>query len=931
MWDNGGLKDVGAVTWCHGSTGCTGPVSPSNSLVGQTLNDAVGSEVEALTNGNYVVATINWDNGPLQDAGAATWCDGAAGCSGTISSANSLVGTTVSDQVGRNGLVALSNGNYVVSSELWSATDLGAVTWCSGTAGCTGAVSAANSLVGTTASDFVGFAEPLSDGNYVVFNGSWDNGAITDAGAVTLARGDTGTVDAIHGGNSVRGTLANSGGTFTAGYNALTGQLVVGRSAENMISLFTYRGPDITVTTTDDHDDGNCSAEDCTLREAIVAANLLPDDSIIGFAPGVSGIIQLTGRLPDLASNLTVQGPGADLLTVRRNSVGIYRIFSISNGMNNGPVVSITGLTISNGQATSDGGGIQNDHGTVLVRDCVLTGNSSMLSDPTYGGAIFNWNGRLTIENSTLTGNTATYGGGVGNVRRSPGTSSVTIRNSTLNNNTAVKGDGGGIYNEATNSGSFTQLYLSNSTLSSNSATPNGFLGGAGGALYNYGSLSGHARAVLQDCTLSGNQAANTGGIYNRSFSANASLALRNTILKTDASGGNLLNADGMIISLGHNLSNDAAAGPNGTGPGGHLNAPGDIRNTDPLLGPLQDNGGPTFTHALLNGSPAINRGADTGDSMIDQRGFARVQASDIGAFEFGAAAPTPTPSPSPSPSPTPQPSSTPTPTPNPSATPTPTPVPGQLANISTRLRVETGENVLIGGFIVTGTQPKKVIVRAIGPSLPFADRLENPTLELYGPNGLIESNDNWLDSPNKQAIIDSTIPPTSDLESAIVATLPANSTAYTAIVRGVGNGTGIGVVEAYDLETGVDSKLANISTRGLVQTGQNVLIAGTIVIGQVPQKIIIRAIGPSLPVAGNLVDPILELRDSNGGLVEANDNWIDSPNKQAIIDSTIPPTNDVESAIVATLPANNAAYTAIVRGVNDTTGIAVVEVYALN
>jgi hypothetical protein len=253
------------------------------------------------------------------------------------------------------------------------------------------------------------------------------------------------------------------------------------------------------------------------------------------------------------------------------------------------------------------------------------------------------------------------------------------------------------------------------------------------------------------------------------------------------------------------------------------------------------------------------------------------------------------------------------------------------LANISTRLRVESGDNVLIGGFIVTGTQPKKVIVRAMGPSLPFADKLANPTLELHGPNGLIESNDNWVDSPNKQAIIDSTVAPSNNFESAIVTTLPANGAGYTAIVRGANGTTGIGVVEAYDLGSAADSELANISTRGLVGTGDEVLIAGTIVLGPASQKVIIRAIGPSLTVAGKLQDPTLELRDSNGALLQANDNWKDSPNKQAIIDSTVPPTNDLESAIVATLSANGASYTAIVRGLNNATGIAVVEVYALN
>jgi hypothetical protein len=272
----------------------------------------------------------------------------------------------------------------------------------------------------------------------------------------------------------------------------------------------------------------------------------------------------------------------------------------------------------------------------------------------------------------------------------------------------------------------------------------------------------------------------------------------------------------------------------------------------------------------------------------------------------------------------------TPTPTPTPIPTPTPTPNPTVLANISTRLRVETGGNVLIGGFIITGTQPKKVIVRAIGPSLPLAGALADPVLELHGPGAFATiTNDNWR-SDQQAEIIATGIPPTNDLESAIVATLPANSSAYTAIVRGVNNGTGIGLVEAYDLDRTVDSKLANISTRGLVQTGDNVLIAGTIVLGQTSQNVIVRAIGPSLNLPGKLADPILELRDGNGGLIRSNDNWR-SDQEAEIIATGIPPTNDLESAIVATLPASGASYTAIVRGVNGTTGVAVVEVYALN
>ncbi|HSV64166.1 MAG TPA: PKD domain-containing protein, partial [Chthoniobacterales bacterium] len=252
-----------------------------------------------------------------------------------------------------------------------------------------------------------------------------------------------------------------------------------------------------------------------------------------------------------------------------------------------------------------------------------------------------------------------------------------------------------------------------------------------------------------------------------------------------------------------------------------------------------------------------------------------------------------------------------------------------QLANISTRLPVQTGDNALIGGFIVTGTQPKKVIVRGIGPSLPMNGALVDPILELHDGSGvLLESNDNWVESPNKQDIIDTTIAPSNPLESAIVRTLPANGAGYTAILRGANEGTGIGIVEAYDLDSTVDSKLANISTRGLVQTDDNVLIAGTIVVAQTSQKVIVRAIGPSLSVPGKLADPTLELHDGNGAVLESNDNWVESPNKQAIIDSTIPPADPLESAIVQTLMPGN--YTAVVRGVSNRTGIAVVEVYAL-
>jgi len=325
--------------------------------------------------------------------------------------------------------------------------------------------------------------------------------------------------------------------------------------------------------------------------------------------------------------------------------------------------------------------------------------------------------------------------------------------------------------------------------------------------------------------------------------------------------------------------------------------------------------------------NPATNFGwvilGDEVDSGTAQRFNTRENTSDppqlMVTYQVSSATPTPTPTSTPS-----------TPTPTASPTPAPTARPGILGNISTRLRVETGDNVLIGGFIITGTQPKKVIARAIGPSLAsfFPGALADPVLELRNSSGgLIRSNDNWR-SDQEAEIIATGIPPSNDSESAIVATLPANSSAYTVIVRGANNGTGIGVVEAYDLDRTVDSKLANISTRGFVQTGDNVLIGGLIVLGQDPLRVIVRAIGPSLPLPGVLGNPTLELHDGNGALIASNDNWR-TDQEAEIIATGIPPSNDLESAIVRNLAPGN--YTAIVRGVNNTTGIAVVEAYGLN
>lgn len=257
---------------------------------------------------------------------------------------------------------------------------------------------------------------------------------------------------------------------------------------------------------------------------------------------------------------------------------------------------------------------------------------------------------------------------------------------------------------------------------------------------------------------------------------------------------------------------------------------------------------------------------------------------------------------------------------------------PHQLLNISTRMRVLTGENALIGGFIVTGTEPKKVIIRGLGPSLTkqgVPGALQDPTLELHKPNGSVTTNNDWKDS-QRSDIEATTIPPSDDREAAIVATLPPGN--YTAILAGKDGTTGVGLVEVYDISQPANAKLANISTRGFVDVGANVMIGGFIAgpSNGTLAKVLLRALGPSLAkagVAGALQDTILELHDRNGTILAENDNWKEG--QQAEIKATgIPPTDDRESAIVTSLAPGN--YTAVVRGKGGATGVGLVEVYNL-
>jgi hypothetical protein len=264
-WDNGAVTNAGAATWGNGTTGTVGTVSAENSLVGSVASDGVGTPgVTALSNGNYVVNSRNWDNGVVSDAGASTWANGTTGLTGAVSAVNSLVGSKSSDFVGQHLAIALTNGNYVVRNPSWdngAVADVGAATWGDGTTGLIGTVSAANSLVGSVASDSVGNNNvvALSDGNYVVYSTLWKNGALASAGAVTLSRGTGGTVGTISTANSVLGTVANGSTGLAFSYDASSGNLLVGQPSAKQVTVLDRR-PTVTGAPTDTTVDHGTSA-----------------------------------------------------------------------------------------------------------------------------------------------------------------------------------------------------------------------------------------------------------------------------------------------------------------------------------------------------------------------------------------------------------------------------------------------------------------------------------------------------------------------------------------------------------------------------------------------------------------------------------------------------------------------------------------------
>lgn len=314
---------------------------------------------------------------------------------------------------------------------------------------------------------------------------------------------------------------------------------------------------------------------------------------------------------------------------------------------------------------------------------------------------------------------------------------------------------------------------------------------------------------------------------------------------------------------------------------------------------------------------------------------------SDELSYTAPIQSPTPTPSPSPTPQPTvspsPTPTSTPTPTPKPTPSPSVTPIPSPtpeivvsgLANVSSRAFVQTGDSVVIGGFIILADTPKKVALRVLGPSLSSAGVsrvLMDPTLDLVDSSGaVIATNDDW--QVGGEDLDSFGLAPADYRESGLVANLPAGT--YTAVARGKDGAEGVALFELYDLDR-TSGRIANISTRALVGADEDVLIGGFILTGATGSQIVVRAIGPSLATTfpNPLLDPMLELHGADGSLIFANDSWRSDQENQ-IVDSQLAPTDNREAAIIATLPPGS--YSAIVRGVSGSSGVALFEVYALD
>ena len=873
FWNNG----RGAVTFVNGKTGLSGVVSASNSLVGAAPGaggdgDHVGrgyTGVTELSNGNYVVTSVDWDDGAIKDVGAVTLCDGEKGTSGVVSKSNSLVGSAKEDRVGLGGITVLSNGNYVVKSYEWrnpgDSTNYdgrGAATFVNGVTGLTGAVSASNSLVGSVGGDSVGlFITALTNGNYVVGSYQWNNGGAADVGAATFGSGTSGVSGVISASNSLIGS--NTGDYVGFGMTALTNGNYVVNGYQSSGGSATFGDGTKGIT-------GKVSASNSLVgRGRGGSVTALPNGNYVvsspewnearGAATFGNGTTGIKGAIS--ASNSLVGSKPHDRVTGGSDTYG--SVTALSNGN-----YVVASPEWSNG-AVPLAGAVTWGNGTHGITGVVAPSNSlvgskyednvgyvvTALPNGNYVVGSPNWDrGAVTDAGAS------TFGDGGSGV-----TGTISAANSLVG---STAGDAiGGTFAEISGGGAaslVTPLTNGNYVI----ATPSWDKGGIAdvGAVTFVNGTKGITGEISSLNSLVGSRGKDQVG-FDRTEGGHFVAPTLKALPNGDYAIGSPNYNNGAIV--------DAGAITYGNGTTGTV---GSITADNSYLGTSADAKiGGHYVYDAVNGRFVISR----------------VTENIVTLFR---------------------------------------PAGGSLLNISTRLHVGTGENALIGGFIVSGNEPKKVIIRAIGPSLSqqgVAGALQNPTLDLVSGGKSIAFNDNWKQGGQEAAIRATGVAPKHDLESAIVRTLQPGT--YTAIVRGADETSGVGLVEVYDLAHDARAKLANISSRGLVQTGENVLIGGFIIGGGGgggPARVIVRAIGPSLAaegVQGALQNPTLDLVNANGVIVRSNDNWKDSQ-RQAIEATGIKPSDDRESALIEILSAGT--YTAIVRGSGNTTGVGLVEVY---
>ncbi len=887
-WDQGSIANAGAATFALGTIATTGVISGINSLMGSTAGDAVGTSVVVLTNGNYVVVSPSWDNGAVVDVGAATWAS-ASGLVGPVSAANSLVGSLGSDRVGSGGVTPLTNGNYVVRSGQWDGK--GAATWGNGTVGITGPIGSSNSLMGVTGSAGVasGSVVALTNGNYVVVSPAWS----TSAGAVTWGNGAAGTVGTVSSSNSM------VGGASSLSHFAGGGGVTPLSNGNYVISSPQWNNTPIAGA-------GAATWGDGTSGSAGVVG---PSNSLIGLNAFASvssgGVIALTNGNYVVGSPSWRNGSAdaAGAATWGSGTTGIAGAVSTANSLVGSTALDQLGsiiVPLSNGNyvvntpywtsgATTNAGAVTFGSGTSGITGVPNTSNSligSRASDQVgWGGVTPLSNGNYVISSPYWDRGAVEQAGAVTWANGVTGTSGVITETNSLVGVTAgdLVGATGAPPKNGVTALSTSHYVVSSSWFRQGTSTDVGAVTWGDGVTGTSGFVSA-ANSIL-------------GGVP----SSNLQLVATDNVNKTFFA--RFLNEGGGSVRLGSQIdgivpssSQTAQAITFGAAPTVSVFGTGTLAATSTSALPV------TFTSLTLQTC------AVTGSTIHGIGGGPCTIAANQGGSAVFAPAP----------------QATQTFTIGSSAIP-------RLVNISTRGPVQTGDNVMIGGFIVGGTEPKKVLIRGRGPSLAdfsVPGLLADPSIRLFAGSTEIASNDNWQNAANA-ADIPAALALTRPQESAIYTTV-SPGLAYTVHLAGVSNTTGIGLVEVFETDR-PDIPLLNISTRGRVGTGDDVLIGGFIVQGTSPQRVLIVAKGPSLGLApfnvpGALADTTLDLY-SGSSVIESNDNWGDSAEAAAIQASGNGPTRALESAILRTLAPG--AYTAIVRGRNGATGVGLVEVYA--